>query len=102
MIFRKKTVIVDLIAQLIRKLLAMQETPVQFWVGKIHWRRDRLPSPVFLGFLCGSAGKESTCSGGDLGWEGLLEKGKAAHSSILAWIIPWTLSSMGLQRVGHG
>ena len=37
------------------------------WVGKIHWRRDRLPTPVFLGFPCGSAGKESTCNAGDLG-----------------------------------
>ena len=26
-----------------------------------------------------------------LDWEDLLEKGKAAHSSILAWRIPWTL-----------
>ena len=25
-----------------------------------------------------------------LGWEGSLEKGKATHSSILAWRIPWT------------
>ena len=24
-----------------------------------------------------------------LGWEDLLEKGKAIHSSILAWRIPW-------------
>ena len=30
------------------------------------WRRDRLPTPVFLGFPCGSAGKESTCNAGDL------------------------------------
>ena len=37
------------------------------WVRKICWRRDRLPTPVFLGFPCGSAGKESTCSAGDLG-----------------------------------
>ena len=37
------------------------------WVGKIHWRRDRLPTPVFLGCPCGSAGKESACSAGDLG-----------------------------------
>ena len=29
-----------------------------------------------------------------LGWEGLLEKGKATHSSILAWRIPW-MSSWG-------
>ena len=31
------------------------------------WRRDRLPTPVFLGFPCGSAGKESACDVGDLG-----------------------------------
>ena len=37
------------------------------WVGKIHWRRDRLHTPVFLGFPCGSAGKESACNVGDLG-----------------------------------
>ena len=36
-------------------------------VGKIHWRRDRLPTPVFLGFPGGSDGKESTCNAGDLG-----------------------------------
>ena len=34
---------------------------------KVLWRRDRLPTPVFLGFPCGSAGKESTCNVGDLG-----------------------------------
>ena len=26
-----------------------------------------------------------------LSWEDALEKGKAAHSSILAWRIPWTV-----------
>ena len=26
-----------------------------------------------------------------LGWEDQLEKGKATHSSILAWRIPWTV-----------
>ena len=36
-----------------------------------------------------------------LDWEDPLEKGKATHSSILAWRIPWTVESMGLQRVGH-
>ena len=40
---------------------------VYSWVGKIRWRRDTLPTPVFLGFPCGSAGKESTCNVGDLG-----------------------------------
>ena len=47
--------------------------------------------PVFLGFSCGSAGKESTYNAGDLGWEDPLEKGKATHSGILAWRIPWTV-----------
>jgi len=37
------------------------------WVEKIPWTRDRLPTPVFLGFPCGSAGKKSTCNVGDLG-----------------------------------
>ena len=37
------------------------------WVGKIRWRREWLPTPVFLGFPCGSAGKEITFNEGDLG-----------------------------------
>ena len=41
-----------------------------------------------------------------LGQEDPLEKGMAAHSSILAWRIPWIeepggLQSMGLQRIEH-
>ena len=36
-----------------------------------------------------------------LGWEDPLEKGKATQSGILAWRIPWTVWSVGLQRVGH-
>ena len=41
-----------------------------------------------------------------LGWEDLLEKEMAIHSSTLAWKIPWMkehggLQSMGLQRVRH-
>ena len=32
--------------------------------GKIPWRRDRLPTPVFLGFPGGSAGKDSACNVG--------------------------------------
>ena len=34
---------------------------------KIPYRRDRLPTSVFLGFPCGSAGKESSCNMADLG-----------------------------------
>ena len=36
-----------------------------------------------------------------LGWEDSLEKGKAAHSSILAWEIPWTEEPGGLQPMGY-
>ena len=36
-----------------------------------------------------------------LGWEDRLEKGKATHSSILAWKIPWSVQPMGSRRVGH-
>ena len=36
-------------------------------VRKILWRRDRLPTLVFLGFPGGSAGKDSACNTGDLG-----------------------------------
>ena len=83
------------VAQLVKNPPAMQETWFDSWVRKIPWRRDRLPTPVFLGIPCGSAGKESACNVGDLGLiPGLgrsLEKGKATHSSTLAWRIPWTI-----------
>ena len=35
-----------------------------------------------------------------LGQEDSLEKGMATHSSILAWRIPWTEESGGLQSMG--
>ena len=44
----------------------MQKTPVDSWVRKIPWRRDRLPIPVFWGFHGASDGKESACNVGDL------------------------------------
>ena len=36
-----------------------------------------------------------------LGWEDPLEKEMAAHSSILAWKIPWTWSLVGYRPWGH-
>ena len=45
----------------------MQETLVRFLGQKICWGTDRLCTPVFLDFPCGSAGKESTCNARDLG-----------------------------------
>ena len=51
---------------------------------------------LLTGFPCGSAGKESACRAGDLGLISGLgrfpwRRGKATHSSILAWKIPWTV-----------
>ena len=66
-----------------------------------------------LGLPGGANGKEPTCQCRrhemwvlSLGREDPLEEGLVTHSSILAWIIPWTeepcgLQFMGLQRVGH-
>ena len=59
---------------------------------------------------CGSDGRESACNAEtwvwSLGREDPLEEGMTAHSSILAWRMPWTeepgrLQSMGSQRVRH-
>ena len=52
---------------MVKNLLAVQETPVQSLGREDPLRRDRLPTPVLLNFPCGSAGKESVCSVGDLG-----------------------------------
>ena len=73
----------------------------KFW----HTTRKSIPtSRAFFarnqhpnGLACGSAGKESACNAGDVGWEDPLEKVKAAYSSSLAWRIPWTVESMGSQ-----
>ena len=85
----------SLIAQLVKNPPAVQKALVQFLVGKSCWGRDRLPTLVFLGFPCGSVGKESTCNVGDLGLTPRLgrapEEGKG--SSILAWRIPWVAKS---------
>ena len=55
----------------------------------------RLPTPGFLGFLVAQLVKNLPAMWetwvGSLGWESPLEKGKAPHSSILAWRIPWTV-----------
>ena len=80
-------------------------------VRKMRWRRDRLPTPVFLGFSGGSDSKESIClqcGRSSNPWIGKIPWRRAwqPNSSILAWRITWTeepggLQSVGLQRVGH-
>ena len=72
--------------------------------------RERLPTPVFLGFLVAQSVKNPPAMWEtwvrSLAWEDPLEEGVATHSSILAWEIPWTeepggLQSIGSQRVGN-
>ena len=57
----------SLVAQLVKNPPAVQETLVQSLVWEDPLKRDRLPTPVFLGFPGGSDGKESACNAGDLG-----------------------------------
>ena len=78
----------SLVIELVKNSPAVQEPWFDSWAENICWRRERLPTPAFLGFPGGSAGKESACNVGDLGsilgWENPLEEGMTTHSSILA------------------
>ena len=44
-----------------------QENPVQFLGWEDPLEKGQVPTPVFLGFPGGSAGKESACNVGELG-----------------------------------
>ena len=76
------------IAQLVKNLPACRRPRFDSWVRKSHWRRDKLPTPVFLAFPWAQLVKNLPAMwetwDPSLGWKDLLEKGKATHSSILA------------------
>ena len=57
----------SLITPLVKNLPAMQETLVWFLGWEDPLEKGYLPTLVFLGFPCGSAGKEPTWNAGDLG-----------------------------------
>ena len=62
----------SLVAQLVKNPLAMQETLVWFQGWGLNGLlqegiKDKLPTPVFLGFPSGSDGKESAYKAGNLG-----------------------------------
>ena len=99
----------SLVAQMAKNLPAVQETPVQFlglknspgspgegigyllqysWASLVAQLVKNLPA-IWETWVP------------SLGWEDPLEKETATHSNILAWRIPWTVYSMGLQRVRH-
>ena len=55
----------SLVAQMVKNCLQCGRPGFDPWIGKIPWRRNRLSTPVFLGFSDGSGGKESACNAGD-------------------------------------
>ena len=87
----------------------MKETLFDSWVGEIFWRRDRLSTPVFLGFPGGSHGKEYTCNVGDLDSIPGLGRHPGVWQPTLVLLpgeSPWTeepdgLLSMVSQRIRH-
>ena len=95
----------SLIAQLVKNQPTILETPIQFLGREDLLEKQQATHSSILGLLCGSAGKESVCSVGDLGLIPGLGRspveGKGYHSSVLVWRIPWTIQSMASQRVGR-
>ena len=70
------------------KTMCLQRRRLWFnsWVRKISWRRDRLPTPVFLGSSGGSVSKESSCNAGDLGLiSGLGRSPRGGHGNALPY-----------------
>ena len=57
----------SLMAHLVKKLFAMQETLVQFLGQEELLEKGWAIHSSILGLPCGSGGKESTCNAGDLG-----------------------------------
>ena len=68
------------VAQLVKNLPAMQETQVQFLSREVPLEQG------FLGFPCGSDGKELVCSVGDLGSiPGLGRSPGGGHGNLLQY-----------------
>ena len=102
----------ELIQQEINPEYSLEGRWFDSWVRKIHWRKDRLPTLVFLGFPGGSDGKKSAYNAGDLG--SIPELGRppgGGHGNPLQYSClenshghpeePGGLQSMGSQRVRH-
>ena len=115
----------SLVAQLVKNPPAMQETWVQSLSGKIPWRRERLPTPVFwpgefqelyavtksltqlrdfhfhhtnvLGLPWWLSGKESACQGRRRRTEGF-----NPWVGKIPWRRKWQPTPVFLPRVSHG
>ena len=95
----------SLLAQLANNLPAMQETLLRSLGWDDPLETGKATHSSILGLPLSQLVKNPPAMQEtwvqSLGWEHPLEKGTATHSSILAWRIPWTVQSMGLQRVRH-
>ena len=98
--FKKR--LASLIVQVVKNPPALQETPVRFLgqedpagEGKGYPPQYSWASLVAQLVKNPPAMRETWVP--SLGWKDSPGKGKAAHSSILAWRIPWTIQSMGSQ-----
>ena len=82
-------------AQLVKNLLAIQKTPIQF-LGQEDPLEKGIGYPLqysqasLVAQLVKNLPAELETWVRSLGWEDPLEKGKTTHSSILAWRIPLT------------
>ena len=88
--------ITSLIAQLVKNLPAMKETRVfDSGLGKFAGEGIGYPLQYSWASLVDQLVKNPTAMqetwDPSLGWKDPLENGKATHSSILAWRIPWTV-----------
>ena len=89
-----------LIAQLVKICLRCWRPPFHSWAGKIHYRKDRLPTPVFLGLPGGSAGKESACNEGDLdSIPGLGRSPGEGHGNPQASLVVQTVKNLQCGRL---
>ena len=64
---RKLKCNVNVIAQVVEIHLQYRTHQFDSWVRKNPWRRDRLPTPVFMGYVVAQLIKNPTCNAGDLG-----------------------------------
>ena len=78
----------SLIFQLVKMCLQCRRPWFNFWIGKIPWRRHRLPTTVLLGFPGSTEfpGKEFACNVGDLdSFPGLRRSPGWEHSNPLQY-----------------
>ena len=97
---KKKNYRSTLEAQLVKNLLAMQETPFDSWVRKLPWRWEGYPLQYSWASL---VDKESTCNAADLGsipgWEASLVEDMAIHGNSRQYSC---LENLQGQRISAG